>query len=46
MYEQVGKQLENKTRARVVKDAICSEQLIHIGTEKDPIRRNVRFSLE
>jgi hypothetical protein len=46
MYDSIAKTLENKAKSSNFKDAICSEQLKDIGTEKDPIKRTVRFNLE
>jgi hypothetical protein len=46
MYDSIAKTLENKHKSSNFKDTICSEQLQSIGTEKDPIKRSVRFNLE
>lgn len=46
MYNSVARTLENKEKSSQFKDGICQEQLKDIGTEKDPIKRTVRFNLE
>lgn len=46
MYDSIAKNLNNKEKSSAFKDSICSEQLNKIGTEKDPIKRTVRFNLE
>jgi len=45
LYGQVGKQLENKAKSNVLKDQICNDKLKDIGTEKEPIKRSVKFNL-
>lgn len=45
MYDQVAQNLSNKKKSKVFKDGICTEQLQTIGTEKDPIKARVKFSL-
>jgi hypothetical protein len=46
IYDSIQKTLENKGKSSDFKDVICSEQLNIIGTEKDPIKRSVKFNLE
>ena len=46
MYNSIATNLENKQKSSNFKDSICTDQLVQIGTEKDPIKRNVRFNLE
>jgi hypothetical protein len=46
MYDSIARTLENKEKSSKFKDGICQEQLKDIGTEKDPIKRTVRFNLE
>jgi len=46
MYDQVAQNLANKKKSKVFKDGICSDQLTSIGTEKDPIKAQVRHGLE
>lgn len=46
MYNSIAANLENKQKSSNFKDAICTDQLVRIGTEKDPIKRSVRFTLE
>jgi hypothetical protein len=46
MYDSIARTLENKEKSSQFKDGICQEQLKDIGTEKDPIKRSVRFNLE
>jgi len=42
MYDQVAQNLANKKKSKVFKDGICADQLTSIGTEKDPIKAQVR----
>lgn len=46
MYNSIATNLGNKEKSSNFKDSICTDQLVQIGTEKDPIKRNVRFTLE
>jgi hypothetical protein len=46
MYEQVAQNLSNRKKSKAFKDAICTNQLTSIGTEKDPIKARVRYGLE
>lgn len=46
MYEQVAQNLSNRKKSKAFKDGICTTQLTSIGTEKDPIKARVRYSLE
>jgi hypothetical protein len=46
MYDSIARTLENKAKSSSFKDGICQEQLKDIGSEKDPIKRTVRFNLE
>jgi len=46
MYDSIARTLENKEKSSQFKDGLCKDQLKEIGTEKDPIKRTVRFNLE
>ena len=46
MYDSIARTLENKAKSSNFKDSICQEQLKDIATEKDPIKRSVKFNLE
>jgi hypothetical protein len=46
MYGQVTQHLENKARAKAVKDTLCYQELTKIGKEKDPLKKRVQFALE
>ena len=46
MLNAVAKNLENKAKAAIFKDNIAKDQITNIGSEKDPIKKHVKISLE
>ena len=46
MYQSISNNLDNKAKSGQFKDEICTDQVMKIGSQKDPIKRSVRFGIE
>ena len=45
MYNSISDNLSNKAQSANFKDGICTDQLMKIGAEKDPIKRTIKDSI-